>query len=121
VEVLASILILSVPRVGGPLCAVLFLSFALAVAINLIRGRTELVCGCFGRAGRQPIRPSHVVMNVALAGGAVLSIVRSGLPSFAAARFGLSAILLALLFKAGNDLRTIGRESYPRTAREARP
>jgi Methylamine utilisation protein MauE len=121
VEILASILILSVPRVGGPLCAVLFLSFALAVAINLIRGRTELVCGCFGRAGRQPIRRSHVVMNVVLACGAVLSIVRDGLPSFAAVRFGLSAILLALLFKAGNDLRAIGRESYTGTAREARP
>jgi Methylamine utilisation protein MauE len=120
VEVLAAMLILSVPHVGGPLCTVLFLSFALAVAINLVRGRAELTCGCFGPTGRQPIRRSHVVMNVALACAALLSIVRDSLPSLAAARFGVSAFLLALLFKAGKDLRAIGRESYIHAAREAR-
>jgi hypothetical protein len=43
-EVSAGIAVLAIPRIGGGAVALLFATFAFAVAINLLRGRTELVC-----------------------------------------------------------------------------
>jgi uncharacterized membrane protein YphA (DoxX/SURF4 family) len=45
---------------SGLLCV-----FALAMAINLVRGRTFIDCGCFDASLRQPLRWSLVVRNAA--------------------------------------------------------
>jgi hypothetical protein len=47
--------------------ALLLLSYALAIAINLRRGRHELICGCGGADERRPIAGWMVWRNVALA------------------------------------------------------
>jgi hypothetical protein len=57
---------------GLPLAGVagagLMLLFALAISINLLRGRTGLDCGCNPGARPQPIAWSLVVRNIVLAG-----------------------------------------------------
>jgi hypothetical protein len=50
---------------GGALLLVLY---ALALALNLHRGRRDLSCGCGGFAERRPIAPWMVARNVLLAG-----------------------------------------------------
>jgi hypothetical protein len=52
----------------------LFLLFSGAVAINLLRGRREIACGCFGTSEEQHLSWLIVVRNIALAGLAALSI-----------------------------------------------
>src|SRR5882724_2363886 len=60
----------------GASCAVLLLFlFALAMAINLRRGRSWLSCGCFG-PGRNSIKWQLVIRNLLL--GALASIVGIG-------------------------------------------
>lgn len=110
-EMLAGLLILLAPRIGGPLCALLFLSFAGAVGINVLRGRTELTCGCFGPSGRQPIRASHVVVNLLLAGSAGLATLQTGRPTLVAMQLGLAALLLFLLARSRRRVLLIKSES----------
>jgi len=47
--------------------AALFIVFAIAMALNLLRGRTHIDCGCFQSALRQPLEWRLVVRNVVLA------------------------------------------------------
>jgi hypothetical protein len=55
-ELLCAILLLTgtAVRLAAMVLAVLLLSFIIAVAINMVRGRT-LDCHCFGKAARRPI------------------------------------------------------------------
>lgn len=53
--------------------ASLFLTFAAAIMINLIRGRSQIACGCFGADDTTPLSPSHVYVNVGLASIALLT------------------------------------------------
>lgn len=47
--------------------ATLLLAYALAIAVNLRRGRRDLDCGCTGPSDRRPIAGWMVVRNVLLA------------------------------------------------------
>jgi hypothetical protein len=47
--------------------AVLLLGYALAIGVNLLRGRRELSCGCGGPDERRPIAAWMVARNVLLA------------------------------------------------------
>lgn len=47
--------------------ALLLLSYAIAIGINLRRGRRDLACGCGGPDERRPIAPWMVWRNVVLA------------------------------------------------------
>jgi hypothetical protein len=47
--------------------------YAAAIAINLVRGRRDLDCGCGGREGRRPIAPWMVTRNLLLAAALVLA------------------------------------------------
>jgi hypothetical protein len=78
----------------------LFASFALAVGLNLLRGRTELRCGCFGATGQHTISGVHVVGNFGLALLAGLSFLENHRPSFLAFQVGVSLVLLVLLISA---------------------
>lgn len=51
-----------------PAAAGLFLLFGSAVAINLLRGRREISCGCFGPQHSQRLSWGLVIRNVVLAG-----------------------------------------------------
>ena len=48
--------------------SVLLITYALAIAINLLRGRRDLACGCGGPADRRVIAAWMVWRNLALAG-----------------------------------------------------
>jgi len=53
---------------GGALLAICALSiFAVAMAINLARGRSHIDCGCFQSALRQKLSPAHILRNILLA------------------------------------------------------
>ena len=45
----------------------LFLAFAVALATNVRRGRTDLECGCFGESRARPLSWRTVVVRVGLA------------------------------------------------------
>lgn len=64
----AAMLISTRTRPAGGLCAAaLLLLFAAALALNIRRGRTQVDCGCFGTALRQPLAPWMVSRNLILA------------------------------------------------------
>lgn len=71
-------------RTGAALAIVLLGGFALAMAINLARGRREIDCGCFQSGLRQRLSAMLVVRNLVLA--AVLT------PLLAAGAAGASAL-----------------------------
>lgn len=68
VELVAALLLV-VPRAAaiGASIAVLLLSvYALAMGVNLLRGRRDLECGCMGPGARSPIGPELLVRNLFL-------------------------------------------------------
>jgi uncharacterized membrane protein len=98
-EMTVGISMLFAPRLGA-VAAFLFACFAMAVGLNLLRGRTELRCGCFGATGRHTISWGHVAGNFTLALLAVLSFFGNHRPSFLAFQVGVSLALLVLLLSA---------------------
>lgn len=75
-ESLAAIGLLFEPvRVPAALvCAGLLLVFALAMGINILRGRTDIDCGCFVGHSRQRIGWSLVLRNLVLLATAALAL-----------------------------------------------
>jgi len=55
-----------VPMVGAVLAVALLCGFAIAMTINLARGRKEIDCGCFQSALRQRLSVALVVRNLVL-------------------------------------------------------
>jgi len=102
-EMTLGISMLFAPRLGAG-AAFLFASFAVAVGLNLLRGRTELRCGCFGATGRHTISWGHVAGNFGLALLAVLSFLGNHRPSFLAFQAGVSLVVLVLLLSAWRAL-----------------
>lgn len=67
-ELAAAVLLVS-PRaaaLGGVLAAVLFAVYAVAMGVNLLRGRRDLDCGCMGPGARSPVGPGLVARNLVL-------------------------------------------------------
>jgi Methylamine utilisation protein MauE len=56
----------AVPHWGAMIAAILFFAFGVAIAINLIRGRRDIACGCFTTADTEGISWFLVVRNGAL-------------------------------------------------------
>ncbi len=54
-------------RSGAALAIALLCGFALAMGINLVRGRREIDCGCFQSGLRQSLSPGLLVRNLVLA------------------------------------------------------
>jgi len=67
VELAIGTALLALPRPGLAAVAVLLAGYALAIAINLARGRHHIDCGCAGPAARQPISGRLVARNLLLA------------------------------------------------------
>ena len=96
--------------VGALLSAGLLGLYALAMAVNLVRGRVILDCGCLGITQRQPVRWWMVGRNLAMA---ALSLI-AGLPVGMRALTALDAVTiigaalsLALLYATLNQLGTV--------------
>jgi uncharacterized membrane protein len=59
-------------RLAAPGAAlVLLFAYSFAIALNLVRGRRDIDCGCSGPALRQPLTPWLLVRNALLVGIAV--------------------------------------------------
>lgn len=69
-EFAAGASLLAMPNSGIPLITAigLWALYGAAISINLLRGRTQLECGCGGVAADQTIRWTLVVRNIVLAG-----------------------------------------------------
>jgi len=91
---------------GVTLGCVLLAVFALAMGVNLARGRRQIDCGCFQSALRQHLRPALLVRN-ALLTGLLLVAVLPAAPGISALQWvdGIAAgLVLFLVYQAGNEL-----------------
>jgi hypothetical protein len=91
--------------------AALLVVFSLAMAVNLVRGRIEIDCGCFASALKQRIGWSLVVRNLVLIGLALL-VMRSPGPARAltwldVVTVGTAALGALLLYLAFTQLRSL--------------
>jgi len=62
--------------------AALLLIYASAIAINLLRGRRDIDCGCAGPARRQPLRFALVTRNLVLVSVALVGVLPAGPRAF---------------------------------------
>jgi|SRR5690242_8254429 hypothetical protein len=72
IPVIESTMVIAIIRfehswIAAGACAGLFLSFAVGMSVNLLRGRTHISCGC-GILGKNTISWRLVFRNIALAG-----------------------------------------------------
>jgi hypothetical protein len=84
---------------AGFFAAALLLLFAIAMAVNLARGRTYIDCGCFQSALRQSIGWHLVARNCVLAGLAVMVAASASYPTQESLLW-LPTILAAVTFYA---------------------
>jgi hypothetical protein len=63
---------------GAVLAAALLALYAIAIGVNLLRGRASIDCGCLGVGRRAPINPWMVGRNLALAAIVLLAAVPRG-------------------------------------------
>ena len=100
---IAAVLLLVLPSVrtlGACLSVALFATYALAIAVNLLRGRTRIDCGCFGFGRHDRIAWTMVVRNlalVALALALLLPASQRDLVVLDALTVGASLLVVALL------------------------
>jgi hypothetical protein len=66
IEIVTAALLLAAAPQADWLAAGLLSLFAVAMAINLARGRAQIDCGCFNSALRQHLRWSLVARNVCM-------------------------------------------------------
>jgi len=73
----AAILVLFVATraIGATLSACILATYAVAMAVNLRRGRVNLDCGCLGIGRRQPVRWWMVRRNLAIAALALIAVL----------------------------------------------
>jgi Methylamine utilisation protein MauE len=91
--------------------AALLVVFSLAMAVNLVRGRVEIDCGCFASALKQRIGWSLVARNLVLIGLALL-VLRPPLPArtltwLDLVTVGTAALGALLLYVAFTQLRSL--------------
>jgi hypothetical protein len=97
--------------VSGLAAALLFAGFAVAIGINVARGRTEIECGCFRGDASKRIGWGLVGRNLGLAGLALLAAlpVQPGVGTFAQ---GVGAgVSLFFLFLTINTLPNASRRA----------
>jgi uncharacterized membrane protein len=106
--VAAAGLLVPATRVDASMLTIALLAiFTAAIAINLARGRTEIDCGCFGRALRQPLCGWLVVRNAILLAAAAVVAAPVRVRSLNFADFvtiGLGAATLVVLYASMNYL-----------------
>ena len=124
---LAGALGLLLPATRPPAAALLILLllvFAAAMAINLVRGRSEIDCGCFIGVQKQRIGWTLVVRNLALAAfGLTLLGAGTGRPLAALDWFTVlaAAASLLVLYEALGRLFGLGPRSRRRRAEPMEP
>ncbi len=102
------ILVTATRPVGAAVSSGLLAVYAAAMAINLLRGRVNLDCGCLGAGRRQPIRWWMVARNLALAVVALSAVAQPttrALGVLDAVTIGCATLTLAFLYAAQNLLQ----------------
>ena len=92
------------------LTAALLTIYSFAIAINVLRGRVHIDCGCTGPAAagaEQPISYALVIRNFVLAGIALLAAIPEngrGLRLADYAVLGVTMVISVLLYSAASQL-----------------
>lgn len=92
---------------GATAATLLFTAYAAAIALNLVRGRTHIDCGCVGASKRRSIGKWMVWRNSALALAAALAALPVGTRELSALdvfTVGGSLAALALLYAAFDQI-----------------
>jgi hypothetical protein len=95
-------------RIGAFLAAALLVSYALAIFINLLRGRTSIDCGCLGAGQRNRIGGWMVIRNLGLAAAtfaATLPTTGRSLTSLDVVTIVGAVLTLAALYAAQDSLQ----------------
>jgi hypothetical protein len=89
----------------------LLLLYTIAIGVNLLRGRSDLDCGCYGSARRQTLHPLLLVRNATLLLGAVLATAPSAprtLVWFDGVSLAAAIAAAVLIWHAANGLLSLG-------------
>lgn len=114
---LAAVALLPLPasRPAGALVAAgLLASYAIAISVNLRRGRTNIDCGCFGVGARNTISRWMLIRNLLLAVlvcAAALPVSDRALTALDSLTIGGAVICLAILYAAQEVLQRVGLRS----------
>lgn len=103
----AGILIPPAHRAAAAILLILLIVFTAAIVINLMRGRLNVDCGCFGPALRQPLSwwlPARNVLLMALAAIAILPAAGRAMTALDVATMLLGAATVVVLYLAANYL-----------------
>ena len=95
-------------RVGALLAAGLLVSYALAIGVNLLRGRTSIDCGCLGAGQRNRIGGWMVIRNLGLAAAALAAMLPTtdrSLTSLDVVTIVGAVLALAALYAAQDSLQ----------------
>jgi hypothetical protein len=103
----AFVVLLNLPYASLAAAALLTL-FAVAMAVNILRGRSHIDCGCFNSALKQPLRWSLVIRNAVLIGFLVLGSGASASVTDSAFALGfLGGVSLFVIVQCVNALLAI--------------
>lgn len=100
----------SEPRMAGIATAILLMLYTSAIALNLLRGRVHISCGCgFGKAARgdEALSWGLVLRNGALLGAAVAATMPQSTRTIGVLDYVVlvaALLCVVLLFTAGNEL-----------------
>lgn len=111
-ELLAAVLLVlpSWRAEGAAMAATLMVAYALAIGVNLLRGRTRIDCGCLGFGRTERIAWWMVARNAVLAAvafGAMLPSSTRGLTALDAVTVGGTVLTVALLYAALGRLASL--------------
>lgn len=96
-EILTGIFLCLDLKIGALSAVFLLIVFAMAMGINLARGRTDLSCGCMPGAASTHISARSIIVNLLLSLSAVAIIYA---PSIASISLKIQAILTGICFYA---------------------
>jgi methylamine utilization protein MauE len=119
IAVAATLLVSEIGSAAALAGAILLATYTGAIAINLLRGRRQIACGCAGAAARQPLSLALVGRNVVLIivalAGALPALPRA-LTTTDGVTIGAGVVTLAFLYSAVDGLIA----NHPRIAALAR-
>lgn len=110
-EVFVGLAMIALVPIAALLSAVAFACFAGAIAVNLRRGRSDLICGCFGARGVRRISWSHVMLNVIASAVSITVILIQPPIGFAVVLLAGTMLTAGIVVYLIRTIAVIGREA----------